>query len=103
MNISNNNLIKCNKIKISCVPNTSLDFEFDVFEDDIHEMRNFITSVLVIFEIPVAKVDVKEGLYLPEDEVWTKKRIFESISDKANSLRSEAKKGNADTSHIKKL
>lgn len=96
----NNNLVKCSRISVDCVANDPVDvrcggpaylgFDFNVKTEKTEEMKTFIDLTLKNFKIPLEKMYVSETVDAKEENVWTKEKIVESISNEANHLLREA-------------
>ena len=93
-------LIKCTKICVNCVPNDPVDircggpnylgFYFFVREEETEQMKKFIIVSLKELEVPLENIYDNGIVNLPKEKVWDKKRILTCIQGDAEYLISEA-------------
>ena len=89
-------LYNCTHLSIDCVENDPVDircggpgflgFDFFVLTEKVDEMETFTRMALQECEIPIQGFQRLETIDLPEEKVWTKERIVESIKTDAAYL-----------------
>ena len=89
-------LYNCTHLSIDCVENDPVDircggpgflgFDFFVLTEKVDEMETFTRMALQECEIPIQGFQRLETIDLPEEKVWTKERIVESIKSDAAYL-----------------
>ena len=89
-------LINCTHLSIDCVEIDPADircggpgflgFDFFVATEKVEEMETFTRMALKECEVPVQGFQRLETKDLPEDKVWTKEKIVESIQNDAAYL-----------------
>ena len=94
-------LIKCTKICVNCVPNDPVDircggpnylgFDFFVREEETEQMKKFIVVSLKELGIPLVSISEARIVSISKDKVWDKKRILTCIQGQAKYLISEAR------------
>ena len=94
-------LIKCTKICVNCVPNDPVDIRcggpnylgFDFFAklEETEQMKKFIVVSLKELGIPLVSISENRIVNISKDKVWDKNKILTCIQGQAKYLISEAK------------
>lgn len=98
----NNSFINCRRISVDCFPNKKykenngeekyVGFDFDVMENEVLDISNFVVSTLELFNIPYINMNYGDKRKINIKYILNKEKIFNAIKENAEYLKTNCEK-----------